>query len=159
MLRLSPSLLFLGVCLRVLCVLSLWSWLWLCVSVFLVVFGASAMKVNAWTCAPATASDLESALRSIRIRTRRRVNCAVEGQSQEKLWWCSGSDAQNVSYTCFFFGLKTNRTIRWLTPSAVSLRKDSNFWCVQSSITHTMWLYMCMCCGLFVPTQIPFRML
>ena len=29
------------------------------VSVFLVVFGASAMKVNAWTCAPATASDLD----------------------------------------------------------------------------------------------------
>ena len=28
------------------------------VSLFLVVFGASSMKVNAWTCAPATASDL-----------------------------------------------------------------------------------------------------
>ena len=47
-----------------------------CVSVFLVVFGASAMKVNAWTCAPATASDLESALRSISVRTRTMVNYA-----------------------------------------------------------------------------------
>ena len=27
---------------------------------------------------------------------------------------------------------------------------DSNFWCVQSSITHTMWPNMCLCCGLFV---------
>ena len=47
-----------------------------CVSVFLVVFGASAMKVNAWTCAPATASDLESALRSISVRTRPMENYA-----------------------------------------------------------------------------------
>ena len=31
----------------------------MCVSVFLVVFGASAMKVNAWTCAPATDRDLD----------------------------------------------------------------------------------------------------
>ena len=35
--------------------------------------------------------------------------------------------------------------------------KDSNFWCVQSSITHTMWLLMCMCCGLFAPTQFHFE--
>ena len=41
-----------------------------CVSAFLVVFGASAMKVNAWTCAPATASDLASAWRSISITRR-----------------------------------------------------------------------------------------
>ena len=47
-----------------------------CVSVFFVVFGASAMKVNAWTCALATASDLESAWRTISSRTRRMVNCA-----------------------------------------------------------------------------------
>ena len=69
----SAASLFLSVCLRVLCVL-------VCVvcvvSLFLVVFGASAMKVNAWTCAPATASDLDGAWRSISIRTRRMVNCA-----------------------------------------------------------------------------------
>ena len=41
--------------------------------------GASAMKVIAWTCAPATASDLESPWRSISFRTRRMVNCAWEG--------------------------------------------------------------------------------
>ena len=37
--------------------------------------------------------------------------------------------------------------------------KDSNFWFVQSSITHTMWpsMCMCMCCGLFVLTQPPKR--
>ena len=55
------------------------SWLWcvsVCVSVFLFVFGASAMKVNSWTCALATASDIESAWRSKNIRTRRMVNCA-----------------------------------------------------------------------------------
>ena len=34
---------------------------------------------------------------------------------------------------------------------------DSNFWCVQSSITHTLWPYMCMCCGLFAPTQFHFE--
>ena len=34
---------------------------------------------------------------------------------------------------------------------------DSNFWCVQSSITHTMWPYMCMCCSLFAPTQFHFE--
>ena len=34
---------------------------------------------------------------------------------------------------------------------------DSNSWCVQSSITHTMWSYMCMCCGLFVPTEFQFE--
>ena len=34
---------------------------------------------------------------------------------------------------------------------------DSNFWCVQSSITHTMWPYMCMCCGLFAPTHFHFE--
>ena len=33
----------------------------------------------------------------------------------------------------------------------------SNFWCVQSSITHTMWPCMCLCCGLFVPTQFHFE--
>ena len=32
---------------------------------------------------------------------------------------------------------------------------DSNFWCVQSSITHNV--YMCLCCGLFVPTQFHFE--
>ena len=75
-LHLFLSLLFLCLCLHVLCVL-------VCVvcvvSLFLVVFGASAMKVNAWTCAPATASDLESAWRSISIRTRRMLNCAWKG--------------------------------------------------------------------------------
>ena len=49
------------------------------------------------------------------------VNCAVEGQSQEKLWWSSDTDVQNVCYI-WVFGLKTNRTIWWLTPSAFSLR-------------------------------------
>ena len=34
---------------------------------------------------------------------------------------------------------------------------DSNFWCVQSSITHTIWPYMCLCCGLFVPTEFQFE--
>ena len=66
----SLSLLFLCVCLRVLCVCVACrgrrggrgcGCVCLCVSVFLVVFGASAMKVNAWICAPAAASDLESA--------------------------------------------------------------------------------------------------
>ena len=32
---------------------------------------------------------------------------------------------------------------------------DSNFWCVQSSITHTIWPSMC--CGLFAPTQFQFE--
>ena len=42
---------------------------------------ASAMKVNAWTCAPATDRDLESGLsKSMSVRTRRMVNCACEGQ-------------------------------------------------------------------------------
>ena len=64
----------------------------LCVSVFLVVFGTSAMKVNAWTCALATASDLESAERSISGRTRRMLNYACEGHSQGKLWWSGDTD-------------------------------------------------------------------
>ena len=34
---------------------------------------------------------------------------------------------------------------------------DSNFWCVQSSITHTKWPYMCLCCCLFVPTKFQFE--
>ena len=38
---------------------------------------ASGMKVNAWTCAPATDRDLESGLsRSISVRTRKMVNDA-----------------------------------------------------------------------------------
>ena len=73
------SLLFLCVCLPVLVVVVVVVvvvCVCVCVSVFLVVFGASAMKVNAWTCAPATSSDLESAWRSISVRTRRMVNYA-----------------------------------------------------------------------------------
>ena len=36
---------------------------------------ASALKVNAWICAPATDRDLESGLSSsIRVRTRKMVN-------------------------------------------------------------------------------------
>ena len=43
------------------------------------------MKVDAWTCAPATARDLESAQRkSTSDRTRRMVNNACAGQSHEK---------------------------------------------------------------------------
>ena len=101
----SLCLFFLCVCLRVLCVLVVVIVvLCLCVSVFLVVFGASATKLNALTCAPATASDLESAWRSLSIRTRTMVNRAVEGQSQGKLWWGSDTDAQNVCYTWVFLG-------------------------------------------------------
>ena len=48
-----------------------------CVSVFLDVFGASAMKVNAWICAPATDRDLESGLsKSASVRNRTMVNYA-----------------------------------------------------------------------------------
>ena len=36
---------------------------WLCLSVCVFMCGASAKKVNAWICAPAVASDLESASR------------------------------------------------------------------------------------------------
>ena len=44
---------------------------------FLGVKLASAMKVNAWLCAPATDRDLESGLsKSISVRTRRTVNYA-----------------------------------------------------------------------------------
>ena len=50
------------------------------------------MKVNAWKCALATASDLESAERSIRGRTRRMLNYACEGHSQGKLWWSGDTD-------------------------------------------------------------------
>ena len=50
----------------------------LCLSPCAFAFGASAMEVNAWTCALATASDLESAWRSMSIRTRRMVNCACD---------------------------------------------------------------------------------
>ena len=58
----SLSISSLSLCLSpcVVCVVAVVVVVVVCVSVFLVVFGASAMKVNAWTCAPATASDLES---------------------------------------------------------------------------------------------------
>ena len=46
-----------------------------CVCFWLCVCGASAMKVNAWICAPATASDHESVSRKS-VRTRKMVNAA-----------------------------------------------------------------------------------
>ena len=54
------------------------------------------------------------------------VNCAVEGQRQEKLWWSSDTEVQNVCYIGFF-GLKTNRTIWWLTPSAFFPQDNRNW--------------------------------
>ena len=33
---------------------------------------------------------------------------------------------------------------------------DSNFWCVQSSMTHNVAVHG-MCCGLFIPTQFHFE--
>ena len=46
------------------------------------------MKVNAWTCAPATDRDLESGYRkTMSVRTRKMVNAAREGQRQVELWW------------------------------------------------------------------------
>ena len=79
-----------------------------CVSVCLSVFmcGASAMKVNAWTCAPATDRDLDCWDLKDGACSPRTV------KSGETLVDARGdTDVQIVRYT-WVQGRKTNRTIR-----------------------------------------------
>ena len=81
------------------------------------------MKVDAWTCAPATASDLESAKRTS-VRTWKMVNAAREGQCQEKLWWrlvavltckslCSGFGADDKPHHLTVGSLRSSHQDNW----------------------------------------------
>ena len=71
------------------------------------------------------------------VHVNRRLSSA-SGARQD------GTPTDEIGRRCY------SNPIRWGTV-------DSNFWCVPSSITHTMWLSMCMCCGLFAPTQFQFE--
>ena len=58
------------------------------------------MKVNAWTCALATASDLESAQRSIKYQDPKDCElCLRRAKRQGKLRWSSDTDVQIVRFS------------------------------------------------------------
>ena len=71
----------------------------------------------------------------------------IEGLRKRNLP-CGGKPIRTISGG---FGINWQIRIRISSSRELCFLNDSNFWC--SKFNHTQWPYMCMCCGLFAPTQ------
>ena len=92
------------------------------------------MKVNAWTCAPATASDLEMCLEEHKYQDPKDGELCLRRAIQGKLWWSGDSDVQIVLYI-WVWKRKTNRTCLVSSVPSVSVYAGNTRMCAWCRYT------------------------